>query len=398
MIITMIIDQYGEANNGTTITAMRFADILRKHGHTVRIVTSVNVKEENVFVVKKVNIPIVTQIVRSQGMEWAKPDKEILTKAIEGSDLVHFLLPFKIQRKGKEIADSLHIATTAAFHCPPECFTYTVGLGKNRILNKWLYRFFLNSFYKKFENIHCPSEMVKQQLLLNGYKSKMHVISNGVNESFKKSRVEKPQELKDKFVILMVGRLSKEKRQDLTINAVSESKYKDKIQLVFCGKGPWCNHLKKLGEKKLTNPTIYKFCDKLELINTINYSDLYIHASDAESEGISCMEAFTCGLVPIISNSELVATKQFALSDKCLFQTGDHIDLRDKIDYFIENSEEKEKLSEKYVEYSKQYQIENCVSAIEKVFQMAIDDNKIKWAEKSRPSSNSKLQEIFTEK
>ena len=38
-----------------------------------------------------------------------------------------------------------------------------------------------------------------------------------------------------------------------------------------------------------------------ELRRLINMCDLYVHASDAEIEGISCMEALACGLVPVIS-------------------------------------------------------------------------------------------------
>lgn len=46
----------------------------------------------------------------------------------------------------------------------------------------------------------------------------------------------------------MIGRLSREKRQDLIIKAIGESKYNDKIQLVLCGKGPWKAHLESLSK------------------------------------------------------------------------------------------------------------------------------------------------------
>lgn len=147
--------------------------------------------------------------------------------------------------------------------------------------------------------MHCPSNMIAGQLKEHGYTANLHVISNGVSEVFQKKEVAKPKELQDKFVILMIGRLSVEKRQDLIIKAVLESKYESQIQLIFAGKGPWRSHLESLSEK-MTNPPIFGFYEEKELIDVINYSDLYVHASDAEIEAISCMEAFTCGLVPII--------------------------------------------------------------------------------------------------
>lgn len=45
MIITLVMDQYGQVNNGTTVTTMRFAEVLRQHGHEVRIV-AYNPKEK----------------------------------------------------------------------------------------------------------------------------------------------------------------------------------------------------------------------------------------------------------------------------------------------------------------------------------------------------------------
>ena len=53
----------------------------------------------------------------------------------------------------------------------------------------------------------------------------------------RKKERRKDKEFKDKIVLTMVGRLSGEKRQDVLIDAVSKSKYADKIQLIFAGKG-----------------------------------------------------------------------------------------------------------------------------------------------------------------
>ena len=38
MIITLVIDTFNVGNNGTTVSAMRFADTLISRGHTVRVV------------------------------------------------------------------------------------------------------------------------------------------------------------------------------------------------------------------------------------------------------------------------------------------------------------------------------------------------------------------------
>ena len=211
--------------------------------------------------------------------------------------------------------------------------------------------------------------MIANELRKHNYKAKITVISNGVSNNFKKIEVEKPENLKDKFVILMVERYSKEKRQDLIIEAIKKSKYEKNIQLILAGKGPWKEHLEMLS-KGLTNKVIFNFYSQDELLKVINFSDLYVHASDAEIEAISCMEAFTCGLVPVISNSKLSATNQFALDDRNLFEAGNSESLKEKIEYWIEHTEEKKVQSQEYIEYAKQYNIENCVSKMEDFFKL----------------------------
>lgn len=375
MIITLVVDQFGRANNGTTVTAMRLCDTLRKHGHTVRIVTASDCDEENIYTVNQYKMPVFEKLIESQGMILASADRDVLRKAIEGSDVVHFLMPFKLSIVGKEIADELHIPSTAAFHVQPENITSTIYLNKSKWLNNQIYKQFRKLFFDKFTHIHCPSEMIKKQLVDHKYKAKLHVVSNGVSENFYPKKVEKPEELKDKYVILMVGRYSREKRQDLLIEAIKKSKYESKIQLILAGKGPWKDTLEKCGEG-LTNKIMFKFVDQNELLDIINYSDLYVHASDVEIEAISCMEAFTCGLVPVISDSKLSATNQFALTEHNLFKHGDSSSLAKQIDYFIEHEDYKKELSSQYIEYAKQFSLDNCVRKLEDMFNEAIEENK----------------------
>ena len=39
MRIVLVVDMFDEENNGTTMTARRFADMLRQRGHQVRVVS-----------------------------------------------------------------------------------------------------------------------------------------------------------------------------------------------------------------------------------------------------------------------------------------------------------------------------------------------------------------------
>ena len=378
MIITLIVDSYAQASNGTTMTTRRFAEVLMQHGHTVKIAASTvdNVEPKNAYELGISKIPVLYQVSKTQGFIFAKKNKKVLQEAIKGSDVVHFLLPFGCQRLGKKLCDQEGIPTTAAFHLQPENITSTLHMNKILSLNNVIYRKF-RKFYNKFTHVHCPSNMIADQLKQHGYTANLHVISNGVSSFFQKKEVAKPQALQDKYIILMIGRYSVEKRQDLIIEAIANSKYESKIQIILAGQGPWKGHLEALGAK-LTNPPIFGFYNADELLEVINYSDLYVHASDAEIEAISCMEAFTCGLVPIISDSKISATNQFALDEHNLFSHGNADSLREKIEYYMEHEQEKEKRSQEYIAYAKQYSIDHCVHQLEDVFKLAIAEQKNK--------------------
>ena len=373
MKILIVIDQYDGANNGTTISARRFVENLRKRGNEVRVI-STGKEEKEKYRVDKIHLtPIVNKIVTSQGMEFAKADENKLTEAIKWAEIVHFYMPFLLSIKGMKIAQKLNKPMTAAFHVQPENITYSIGLGKKEVVNDKIYTVFRDTFFNKFNHIHCPSEFIANELKKHGYTAKLHVISNGIEPDWKYNKLDKPEELKNKIVITMVGRLSGEKRQDVLIEAVKQTKYADKIQLIFAGKGPKENYYKKLGEQ-LTNKPIFEFCEKEKLQNILAYTDLYVHTSDAEIEAISCIEAIATGLVPIIAKSDKSATSQFALDERSMFEAGNSEELGKKIEYWLDNEDERKRMEKEYAKNAEKYRIEKSMEQIEEMFREEINE------------------------
>ena len=377
MKILIVIDQFDSANNGTTISAIRFAEALKNHGNEVSVVTT-GTPGENKYIVKELPLPpIVSHIVHSQGMRFAIPNKKTLEEAMKNVDVVHFYLPFSLSTHGLKVAKSLGIPHTAAFHFQPENATYTIGLGKKTKVNDMIYNYYRDKFYNQFKHIHCPSNFIASELKKHGYTAKLHVISNGIDKDFVYKKLPKSKEFEGKLIITMIGRFSNEKRQDILIDAIVKSKYANKIQLVLAGKGPKENAYREMG-KKLANAPILKFYTKEDLIDLLAMTDLYVHASDAEIEAISCIEAFATGLVPIIANSNKSATPQLALDERSLFKAGNSTDLAQKIDYWFDNEEERKQMEIKYAEVGKKYNISNSILKIEEMFKEAIDDEKVK--------------------
>lgn len=371
MKILLVIDQFDDANNGTTISTQRFAQTLRSHGNEVRVVSTGAPGPEKYPVRELPLVPIARGIIKKQGMSFAIPNKQVLAEALAWADVAHFLMPFWLGVQGVKLAEEMGVPHTAAFHVQPENITYTLGMGKWSGLNDSLYREFYRLFYRHFTHIHCPSRFIAGELSRMGYTAQLHVISNGVDPCFTYRRLPKPAVYRDRFLILMIGRLSNEKRQDVLMEAVRRSRYADRIQLVLAGRGPKQRRYEEIGST-LPHPPVMAFYGKQELCDLIACCDLYVHAADAEIEAISCIEAFSTGLVPVISDSPKSATHQFALDERSRFAAGDCDDLARKIDYWIEHDEEREEMGRRYGEYGRQFQIDACVSQIEDMFRQAI--------------------------
>ncbi|NLY60449.1 MAG: glycosyltransferase [Clostridiales bacterium] len=382
MIITLVNDTFGINNNGTTISAMRFAKSLAERGHMVRIVACGDPDKSGIdpehgyelFYVPELVVPIISKIAHNHNTLFAKPDKSVLEKAIKGADIVHIYQPWPLGSQAEKIARKLGVPCIAAFHIQPENITYNIGLGWVPFLNHLVYYLLYLFFYHRFSHIHCPSKFIAAQLRCHGYRAHLHVISNGVDPDFHPEPNSK-KGTDNLFNILMIGRLSPEKRQDVLIKAIRKSRYEKSIQLYFAGQGPKEGRLRRMGEK-LTNPPIFGYYNKEELIGLIRNCDLYVHTSDIEIEGISCIEAFSCGLVPVISDSKRSATKQFALGPMNLFKAGNVSHLAQRIDTWIENPQGLMEIGNMYAQFAKKFSLENSIRKIEKVYKLASSEKR----------------------
>lgn len=387
MNITLVADVFGENNNGTSATASRLVENMKKRGHNVKVVSPFHSEDNNFYTVSSRSFGIFNDYVEKiNGVTLGKPERITIWEAIKDADIVHFLLPFQMSKCGIKLCLENNIPFTTAFHCQPENITSHIFLQKAKLINDFIYKYFKTTFYRKALYVHCPSQFIADKLVKNHYHTTNFVISNGVRDEFVPTKSTKPSELKDKFCILLSGRYSIEKRQDVLINAVNKSKYRDKIQLILAGNGPQKNYYEKLG-KKLPNPPIFTFLNTSDLIKVINYCDLYVHASDVEIEGIGCMEAISCGLVPVLSNSSNAALSQFALDERNLFNHGNYNNLAQKIDYWIEHDKEKQIMSQQYAKFMEQYKIEKCMDKMEEMFKFVISEHK-KYNDKSINKNN----------
>ena len=77
-----------------------------------------------------------------------------------------------------------------------------------------------------------------------------------------------------------------------------------------------------------------------------------------EVEGMSLMEGFAGGAVPIIASSRLSATSQYAISKYNKFKARDYHELAKRIDYWFDSPEKLKEASENYQNWAKELTVE----------------------------------------
>ena len=368
MNITIVCDVLGSETNGQTLAATNLIKYLSKK-HNVKVLCADQDKKNtpNYYVVPNLSLGIFDKIIKKNNVTLAKPKDEIIREALKDAEHVHIMLPFVLGRRALRIAREMGLSTTAGFHCQAENISSHFRLHNSNLFNKAIYKNFYRGFYKYIDGIHYPTQFVRDDFEKNiKCSTNGFVISNGVNTHIKKEFIEKPDNLKDKFVILSTGRYSVEKSQQTLINAIKYSKYKNRIQLILAGQGPLEKKFKRIA-KGLPNYPIFKLYNREEMQNVLNICDMYVHPAIAELEGIACLEAICAGKLVIVSDSKRSATKNFAVDKKCIFKHGNAKHLAKVIDYWIEHPEDMKQCADKYCRDSIQYNQDCCMEEMEKM-------------------------------
>lgn len=363
MKITIVSDVLGEENNGTTLVTMNLYRNLIKYGHEVSFLCADASKKgvDGYYVVPNLNVGPFNNYVKKNGVSLAKPKKDIIEASIKDADLVYIMIPLALGLATAKIAYEMKKPIIAGFHMQAENFSSHFHLQDSKLFNKKVYKFIYCHMYKYVDAIHYPTKFIRDMFESNIKKTTNgYVISNGVNSYIKKLDIEKPDELKDKIVILSSGRYSREKDQLTLIKAIKKSKYQDKIELILAGKGPLYDKYYKYGQKLINKPVL-EFYSRDEIINILNYADIYVHPALMELEGIACTEAITIGKCVIVSDSPKSATKEFAVDPNLIFKHKNPKDLASKIDFIIEHNDLKKKYEEMYLNKASDFNQEECM-------------------------------------
>ena len=374
LTIAMVVDTSGNRGNGTSNSALQWAEELERQGHTVRLV-GVGAPE---YPARVNHVPLVSWVAKKQQMQFAEPSDTLFRTAFQGVDVVHIYTPFRFGQHACKVAKQMGIAVTAGYHVQPENITYSAGpLKYIPGIDSFIYWLFNLWLYRKIDHVHVPTELGASLLRSHGYKSKLHVISNGYEARFTpKTQRDAGKSAPVPFRIVASGRLTNEKNHVALIQAVARCRHAQDIELTIAGTGPLKKKLQRLASRLLSRPASIGFYKNAEMPALLRSGDLLVHPSIADLESVSVIEGMAAGLVPVIASSPLSAAGQFALRDESLFPVDDVEALARRIDWWIDHPDELSKWGKVYAEHTKEYySVEASVHKFIAMEREAISDN-----------------------
>jgi 1,2-diacylglycerol 3-alpha-glucosyltransferase len=363
--IAMVLDSWDDTANGGVVSSRRFTGLLRERGHEVTVLATGR-PEPGKVVLRQFRIPLADRIMRKMRFPFAWPDRRILAETLSSQDVVHVQFPFWLGIRAVGLARRAGVPVVSTFHVQAEHLLHNVGI-RSQAMVDGVYRLFLRTVYDRSDRVVCPSEFAERELRRHGLRAPTAVISNGLPPQYRPIPRSEWPDLGGRFTIVSVGRLAREKRHDLLVDAVLRSRHEARIQLVVIGDGPLRRRLEEQA-RPLTNPARFLYLAPPQLIPWYNAADLCVHAAEVEVECMSVLEAMGCGTPCLIARAPLSAASQFAISDRFLFESGSRDELAARIDWLVEHPDDLREAGARYRQAAEAYRIEASLERLLAVY------------------------------
>ncbi|MCC7551124.1 MAG: glycosyltransferase family 4 protein [Methanobacterium sp.] len=196
------------------------------------------------------------------------------------------------------------------------------------------------------------------------------VIANGIN--FKEIMNADP--VHRKWQVVYAGRITKEKRVDLLINALGEVRDEiPDISALIIGEGPDISRIKKMVDDLNLNDniTFLGFMDDYyDLISYLKSSEVFVLASEREGFGIVVLEANASGLPVVVVKSPLNAAIDLISEGENGFVAQANVsDVKNKIIAALRNKDEMKKHSQNI---AKKYDWDDITPLLEEFYQESL--------------------------
>ena len=310
MKILITTDWYKPVVNGVVTSVENLTKGLIWAGHEVRILTlSGNVhsrKEGNVYYVGSISAGMIYENARLKLMVPANMIQDILEW---GPDIVHSQCEFSTFGIAREIAYECEIPLIHTYHTVYEnythyfCFSHTMGKKMAEVFSK--------KILSDVDAVIVPSEKIQDMLKKYGIEKEIYDIPSGIDmERYESNKSEERRKLRqslgikaEECMLLYVGRLAKEKNIEELLELLTQLDPKQRLLLV--GDGPYRTELeRKADDLGIRERLIFTgMISPKEVADYYAAGDIFISASNSETQGLTYMEAMASAL-PLLCKAD----------------------------------------------------------------------------------------------
>jgi len=365
MRVALFTDTYPPQLNGVATATYTLEKILKQKGHEVLVVTTGLIGQRKTSVEDGlVRIPGIT-MKRMYNYQLSRFFSKKGTKAIEEfkPDVIHVQTEMSIGLFGRLLAKKFHIPVVYTYHTLYEDYTYYITQGLKPIDNiaKSAVANLSKFLSDKATEFTTTSEKARDILLKYGVTNYINVVPIGIDfHMFEKENVDfnKVKEISDKyeldnkFTLLILGRIAKEKSNDFIIDGLNKflqkhSELREKVRLLVVGDGPDRPNLIKQSEN-------LKMDDVITFVGAVSHdevpcyyyaSNLFISASVSETQGLTFNEAMACNTLVLAKYDKNLV--ECIIDNKTGFFYKDEEEFEQKLLYILNISDEERKLINK---------------------------------------------------
>lgn len=398
----MISDVYFPRVNGVSTSIQTFVEEFIQQGHQITLIAP-QYPTEHQADFEIIRIP-------SRYLPFDPEDRFMRRKAIRalipdlqqrGFDIVHIQTPFMAHYAGVEIAKQLELPVVTSYHTFFEAY-----------LEKylpWIPSAWLRGVARKYSRTQCgevdgiisPSHQMLERLREYGTNTHAGVIPTGLDLSQYRHQHQEPNGFREQYgiadstsLLLYVGRVAFEKNIEFLMETFLDVHRKiDDVKLVIAGEGPALNQLKKLAQQMQLQEHIlfigYLKRDS-ELIECYHGCDLFVFASETETQGLVLLEAMACGL-PVVSTASMGTKDVLTNGDGCLVAKAEIEDFSYKVIRLLTNS----KLTTEITSRGKEYI--NAWTSEEKAKQMLDFYQSVQQRQSTVDMISEELDEVMQE-
>ena len=321
MRVGIFTDTFTPYINGVTTSVLMLKKGLENKGHKVYVIS---VNPDNMkfsldstgTILRIPGIPIGIYDYRLTGIYPLKALKQIKKWHL---DIIHSQTEFGVGTFARIVSKQLHIPLVHTYHTMYEDYVHYITHGYFDKTSKKIVEY-LTLFYcdKTITELIVPTkkawELFKDKYMVD---RNVHIVPTGIdtdrfklenNKDFNKEKTRKQFNFtKDDFIITFVGRIAEEKNIPFLLKNMKELIKKcPNLKLLVIGDGPDLEKYKKYSEKnKITSNTI--FAGKVPWENIPKYylmSDVFVTASQSETQGLTVIEAMASSLPVVCINDE----------------------------------------------------------------------------------------------